>query len=110
MGLIPVIGWFICSFSHPLPLCSANKWTRAGYPQRPGGGVVCAGVHVFQAAPGRFGQHQGEREARHRDPGGEQQRAAQAEPVVKQREQEDADERAEFPDAPRRSRARSRAW
>src|SRR6202044_2728782 len=27
MGLIPAIGWFICSFSHRLPLYSANEWT-----------------------------------------------------------------------------------
>ena len=57
-----------------------------------------AGGHVFQAAPGGLGQHQGEGEAEYCHAGGEQQRAAQPEPVVEQREQEDADERAELAD------------
>ena len=44
-----------------------------------------AGGHVFQAAPGRLGQHQGEGEARHRHAGGEQQRAAQPQGGLQQR-------------------------
>ena len=75
----------------------ADAWsaTRSGWAACLAG----AGGHVFQAAPGRFGQHQGEGEAGHGYPGGEQQRAAQPERVVQQREQEDADEGAELADA-----------
>jgi hypothetical protein len=39
-------------------------------------GCARAGRHVFQAAPGRFGQHKGAGEAEHGHPGVEQQRAA----------------------------------
>ena len=56
-------------------------------------------MHVFQAAPGGLGQDQGEGESKHGHPGGEQQRAAQAQRGLQYREQEDADEGAEFADA-----------
>ena len=57
------------------------------------------GMHVFEAAPGWLGEDQGERVAEHSHAAGEQQRAAQAQGVLEQREQEDADEGAELADA-----------
>jgi hypothetical protein len=56
---------------------SGCRWL-IGQVQRPGGCVRGAHGHFFQAAPGWFGQHEGEREVEDSDPGGEQ-RAAQAE-------------------------------
>ena len=57
-----------------------------------------AGLDFVQAPSGWFGQHQGEREAEDGHPGGEQQRAAQAERGLQHREQEDPDEGAELAD------------
>jgi hypothetical protein len=44
---------------------------------------------VFQASPGGFRQHEGEREAEDRYAGGEQERSAQAQRGLQHREQED---------------------
>jgi hypothetical protein len=56
----------------------SEHWRLVGDPQGPGDPARSAGGDVFQAAPGGFGQYEGEREAEYRYPGGEQERAAQA--------------------------------